>query len=341
MKRIKIFVIEDNPGDLVLIREMIKESGLEFDIGNSETLKEGIKTFKELDYDILLLDLGLPDSDGIETFLKAQAELSDKAIIILTGLSDEEQGTMAVSKGAQDYLIKGQIDPNLLSKSIRYSLERKKAEKEIKASLKQKELLLREIHHRVKNNLQIISSLLNLQSTHITDEKILDHFKDTQNRIKSISLVHEKLYQSEYITQIDILNYIQRLVDDLVRNYGRQDIKISLDVESIPVDTDTAIPCGLIINELVSNSLKHAFPGNKSGEIRITLKKLKSDEFELIISDNGVGISKDLDLRKLDTLGLELVYNLVNQLDGTIKLQRSPGTTLNIKFKGMEYTKRI
>jgi two-component sensor histidine kinase len=341
MSGIRIFVIEDNVGDLVLIREMMKDSGLEFEMESSQTLKEGLKTFKELDYDILLLDLGLPDSDGIETFLKAQAELSDKTIIILTGLSDEEQGTMAVSKGAQDYLIKGQIDANLLSRSVRYSLERKKAEKEIKASLEQKELLLREIHHRVKNNLQIISSLLNLQSLHITDEKILDHFKDTQNRIKSISLVHEKLYQSEDIAQIDILNYIQHLVDDLVRNYGRQDIHISLDVESIQVDTDTAIPCGLIINELISNSIKHAFPDNKGGEIQISLKKSPSGEFELIISDNGVGISPELDLRKLDTLGLELVHSLVNQLDGTINIQRSPGTSVTIKFKAMEYTNRI
>lgn len=245
MSNIKIFIIEDNPGDLVLIREMLRESGLEFSLESSETLKEGLEIFKKLDYDILLLDLGLPDSEGMETFLKAQKELSDKAIIILTGFSDEEQGTMAVGKGAQDYLIKGQIDSTLLSKSIRYSLERKKTEKKIKASLEEKELLLREIHHRVKNNLQIISSLLNLQSQHITDEDILDHFKDTQNRIKSISLVHEKLYQSEDIAQINIYSYIQHLVDDLIRNYGRPEISISLDVESISVDTDTAIPCDL------------------------------------------------------------------------------------------------
>ncbi len=128
MTGIKIFVIEDNPGDLVLIHEMIKDSGLEFELENSQTLKEGIKTFKKLDYDILLLDLGLPDSDGIETFLKAHNELINKPIIILTGFSDEEQATSAVSKGAQDYLIKGQVDANLLSKSIRYALERKKAE---------------------------------------------------------------------------------------------------------------------------------------------------------------------------------------------------------------------
>ncbi|MDO8869352.1 MAG: sensor histidine kinase [Methanobacteriaceae archaeon] len=156
-----------------------------------------------------------------------------------------------------------------------------------------------------------------------------------------MSLVHEKLYRSSDIAQVEMSSYTQHLVDDLVRNYGRHDLDIFVDIAEVKVGIDTAIPCGLIINELVSNSLKHAFPDNKLGEIRIKFNKNASNEFELVIQDNGVGISPEIDLKHSETLGLELVSSLINQLDGSLQMQKSPGATFKIKFQEIKYSKRI
>lgn len=214
--------------------------------------------------------------------------------------------------------------------------ERKKSDEQIKQSLREKEILLREIHHRVKNNMQVISSLLKLQSGYITEEKYLEMFKDSQNRIMSMSLVYEKLYQSKGLAKINFTEYMKELVNALFQSYGvRQGtVALSINAEDVSFVVDTAIPCGLIINELVTNSLKHAFPDGK-GEIRIALHRTDENMIELIVGDNGVGIPEDVDFRKTESLGLHLVTILVeNQLQGGINLDRSKGTEFQIKFKG-------
>jgi two-component sensor histidine kinase len=174
--------------------------------------------------------------------------------------------------------------------------ERKRAEEQIKASLKEKEVLLKEIHHRVKNNLQVISSLLYLQSKSVVDERALEMFLDSRNRVRSMAHVF--------------------------------------------LGVDTAIPCGLIINELVSNSLKHAFPAGRAGEIRIELWSDDDGQFTLMVSDNGVGLPKDLDFRATQSLGLQLVHTLVEQLEGTIELDRSGETAFKITFTEPKYKGR-
>ncbi|RZN37722.1 MAG: PAS domain S-box protein [Methanophagales archaeon ANME-1-THS] len=213
--------------------------------------------------------------------------------------------------------------------------DRKYAEEQIKASLREKEILLREIHHRVKNNLQIISTLLYLQSSYIKDEKAFEMFKDSQNRIKSMALIHDKLYQFKDLGKIDIAGYIRDLATDLFHSYGvRPDgIKLRINVYEVLLGVNTAIPCGLIINELVSNALKHAFPDGKEGEIRIELIRSGGEEtFTLIVADNGIGFPADLDFRNTKTLGLQLVITLVDQLKGTIELDRRSGTEFKITF---------
>lgn len=211
--------------------------------------------------------------------------------------------------------------------------ERKKAEKQIKQSLKEKEVLLKEIHHRVKNNLQIISSLLNLQQNSIEGEESLVVFKESQNRIKSMALIHEKLYQSEDLTRIDFPEYIRSLVYHLFKSYAvdYSVIKSIINVEDILFDIDISIPCGLIINELMSNSLKYAFPDGKKGEIEIDLH-LEGEKTILRISDNGIGLPKDLNIQNSDTLGLRLVNILVEQIDGKISLDNTDGTSFKIEF---------
>jgi two-component sensor histidine kinase len=214
--------------------------------------------------------------------------------------------------------------------------ERKRAEDQIKASLREKEVLLQEVHHRVKNNMQIISSLFNLQSRHIKDKRTLEIFKSSQNRVRSMALIHERFYQSKDMARVDFAEYAQSLTSHLFSAHGINPgaVKLNLKIKDVFLDLNTAIPCGLIINELVSNCLKHAFPGENNGEIKIAMHPLDKDGMEVIVSDNGVGLPKNVDIRKTDSLGLHLVNLLAeDQLHGDIKLDRARGTSFHIRFK--------
>ncbi len=250
--------------------------------------------------------------------------------------------------------------------------EHKKAEE---ALLQMEEIRKKEIHHRIKNNLQVISTLLYLESGNFTDKSVINAFKDSQHRVKSMALVHEKLYQSEDMVSVDFADYIRNLADYLLQSYslGNRKISLELDVERVFLGMDTAVPLGIIINELVSNSLKHAFSDGKSGKISICLKREENcrhdfrklspganreiientDEnanarktnvgspaewFLLVIGDDGTGFPEEIDFRDTDSLGLQLVTNLVNQVDGSIKLDTSRGgTEFKIRFRELKY----
>lgn len=211
---------------------------------------------------------------------------------------------------------------------------RQEAEKKIQASLAEKEVLLREVHHRVKNNLQIIVSLLSLQSRYVEDKKTLDALKESQNRVKAMAIIHEKLYKSEDVSSIDMGSYTDMLTRHLFQFYGVTPGRIHLmvDVRRMNVTINTAIPLGLIINELFSNALKYAFPGGRSGEITISAKKDREGVF-LLFRDNGIGLPEDFNWRDPHTLGLRLVLTLVEQLSGTIDLDRSSGTAYTIRVQ--------
>lgn len=217
--------------------------------------------------------------------------------------------------------------------------ERKQAENELKDSLNEKEILLREIHHRVKNNMQVISGLLMLQEEFSNDKKISDVIKESQNRIASMALIHEKLYRSENLSKIDFKDYVEDLVSGLFESYGITESKVGLRInaENISMGIDVAIPCGLIINELISNSLKHAFPEGEKGEIEIYICLEGEDMIELFVQDNGIGIPEGIDFRKTESLGLHIVNILVeNQLHGEITMNKNNGTKFKIRFRGMK-----
>jgi len=221
--------------------------------------------------------------------------------------------------------------------------ERRQAEDQIKASLKEKEILLQEVHHRVKNNLQVMGSLLRLQAAKIEDQKCTDMLEESQRRIKSIALVHERLYQSKDLARVDFGEYLKTLTDDLCRAYAinTDRIAIKLDTKQISFKPDLAIPCGLIISELVSNSLKYAFPDNRKGDIRIILSAFPNDKLELTVEDNGAGLPENIDFKSADSLGLELVNILVEgQLEGEIELDRTRGTRFIIRFSSKTLRKR-
>ena len=211
--------------------------------------------------------------------------------------------------------------------------ERKIMEEKIKNSLQEKEMLIRETYHRVKNNLMVISSLLDLQARYIEDIETQNIFRDSQNRVRSMALIHEKLYQTTDLKWINFADYIQKLSMELFETYSGQshNIKIDFDLENHKLDTETSIPLGLIVNELISNSLKHAFPDDRKGIIKIKFYK-DSEKYVLMISDNGIGFPEDLDYKKSSSLGLRIVNSLIDQIMGEITMDKTHGTEFTIKF---------
>jgi len=232
---------------------------------------------------------------------------------------------------------------------VRDITQRKLVQKQMLESLKEKELLLQEIHHRVKNNMQVITSLLDLQLDYIGGRQPAEIFSDIKNRIRSMSLVHEKLYHSRDLSRVDFQDYVTSLVSNLYKFYDAspERIKLNLDIEDIFFGIDTAIPCGLIVNELITNSLKYAFPGDREGEVGLRLNKTGEGSrgegiYSLLVRDNGIGIPPDLDLKGVKTLGLYLVTTLVeHQLQGTVDLDRSNGTEFRIMFRVLKHKERI
>jgi PAS domain S-box-containing protein len=215
-------------------------------------------------------------------------------------------------------------------------LERRVASRtsELEDRLRERDVLLREVHHRVKNNLQIVSSMIGLQSRTLQDEVARAIFDDCQTRIHSIALVHEGLYQSNDFSNVAFSPYATRLIDHIVRstNVSSERITVDTQVETIAMTIDKAIPCGLILNELVTNAMKHAFPGDRRGRLRIELCAAGERELALVVSDDGVGLPAALDLKRTTSLGMRLVQTLVSQLGGTVAIDRANGTTFRIAF---------
>lgn len=213
--------------------------------------------------------------------------------------------------------------------------ERKEYEKQLEESILEKEVLLKEVHHRVKNNMQVISSILSLQSSYVDDEVALGMLRESQDRIKSMSFVHESLYQSKTLSEVNFAEYIQNIARNLCHSYGRPEggIEMKYDLQDIYLNLDTSIPCGLIINEVVSNSLKYAFEGKKKGAITIKFSKLSNDKLKLIISDNGIGLPDNFDIENAESLGLQLVTTLTTQIGGELVISTKKGTSFTIMFK--------
>jgi PAS domain S-box-containing protein len=216
--------------------------------------------------------------------------------------------------------------------SIMDITERKKAEEKIQDSLKEKEVLIKEIHHRVKNNLQIVSSLLNLQYTRHHSEDLSDYFITSRNRIRSIAVVHEMLYKNDNLSEIDFSSYISQLSSLVLDSYSKKNINININAENISFDIDTTVNLGLVTNEIITNSIKHAFKENKEGIINIKLDK-QNDLCSLSISDNGIGLPKSFDINNTRTLGVHLISGLVSQIQGKLEIRNRVGTEFFITFE--------
>ncbi|MDJ0727836.1 MAG: histidine kinase dimerization/phosphoacceptor domain -containing protein [Prochloraceae cyanobacterium] len=221
--------------------------------------------------------------------------------------------------------------------------ERKQAEIQIEESLREKEILLQEIHHRVKNNLFVVSSLLELQSDRLADSKVVRAFEDSQNRIYSMALIHEQLYRSIDLAHVDFSKYLKALVSHLSESYNLDSklITCEFNLEPIALNIESAHPCGLIVNELVTNAFKHAFIDRQEGRIYLNLHKNDRDRIVLIIQDNGRGLPSGIDFQNTESLGMQLVCTLTKQLEGTIKMENSHGTSFELVFSELNYKNRL
>ncbi len=330
-----ILIVEDSEDDALLLLRELRRGNYELTFARVDTPEAMQEALDRQKWDLVISDYSMPQFSAPAALELLQKSGYDLPFIILSGTIGEDTAVAAMKSGAHDFITKGKlarlvpaVERELREAQVRR--ERRKAQEQIEASLKEKEVLLKEIHHRVKNNLQIICSLLDLQAEYLTDPQALEVFQESQNRIQSMALIHEKLYQSEDLATINFADYIHELITNLWYSYEvyLDAVELKTDIEPVVLDIDTAIPCGLIVNELVSNSLKYAFPFGHRGELSIELHSVSENEFILIVSDTGIGLPKDLDFQNTKSLGLQLVNSLTQQLNGTISLKRDcpPGS---------------
>ena len=277
--------------------------------------------------------LGLTNENAVE-----QLENTGKLNVEL--VHTRKDGSKIIVDSANQTLYDDYNNPYGMIGINRDITRRKGAEEQIKFSLEEKEILLKEIHHRVKNNLQIIASLLHLQERTV-DSDMAAILKESEGRVRSMASIHENLYQSPTFNDINFKQYTEKLLYDILYTYGipKNNIITKLDIQEINLNIETAIPLGLIINELLTNIVKYAFP-DMNGTITLELKS-KNDKLELIIGDNGIGLPKDFDIETSETLGLQLVNNLINQLDGELDIDIDNGTEFKILFEELKYKTRI
>jgi len=312
----------------------VKEKPLALRVSETGLLAEAIRQRKPIitnDYAAPSpLKKGLPEGH-VKIFRHMNIPLFERDhIVAVAGVGNKET----------DYTDADVQQLTLLMDAMWRVIEKKKADTLILASLHEKEMLLKEIHHRVKNNLQIIGSLLYLQSINVSDPFTQGILRECRTRVKSMALIHEKLYRSKDIGRIPFVTYLDGLVDALKESFGVDDARVAFDIVVTPADMtlniETGIPCGLLVNELLSNALKYAFPDGRAGRVRIEIGQTAPHNYTLVIADNGVGFPKDIDFRNTPSLGLQLVNNLVTQLDGEITLDTSAGTKFFIQFAGIE-----
>jgi two-component sensor histidine kinase len=355
-----ILIVDDTPEVLSLLTQIVKTEG--YHVHSAADGESALTSVSAEPPELILLDIRMQGLDGFEVCrrLKQKEETRNIPIIFISGLHEVNERVEGLKLGAVDFITKPFKREELLVR-IRTHLdirrlhvrleqqthdlqtaneqlqtevfERKQAEESLKQSLQEKEILLKEIHHRVKNNLAVIGSILSLQSHHVRDEKALEIFRECENRVKSMSMVHTKLYQSKDLARIDFGSYVKELANDLFLAYrvNPELVSLSTHTDQVALDINKAIPLGLVINELLSNALKYAFPSGRKGLVEIILQN-ENGGIELKVRDDGVGLAEDLDFTQTKTLGLQLVMALIHQLKGTIEVKRDRGAEFMIRF---------
>ena len=369
-KLLRILCVDDAPAIRRAIAAYLGDLG--HTVVTADDGSQALERIGEADFDAVLLDLAMPGISGLEVLRLASQSHPHLPVIVVSGTGAIQDVIAALRLGAWDFITKPIEDMAILEYALSRVVERAELIKEnqlyrerlesrvrkrtaklrkeiverqaveiaLRASLSEKEVLLKEVHHRVKNNLQVVTSLLSLQSQRFEDPQLAAAFQDSQARVRAMALVHEKLYRSKDLCGIDFSSYLNDLTVFLIQAYCPKNLHVTSDIrcEEFYLSVDSAIPCGLILNELVTNCLKHAFPGRKTGLIR-TSAWTKDGSAVLTVLDDGVGLPPDFDVNKADTLGLQLITNLARQLHGSMDVKSGPdGAVFTLRFPLPEST---
>lgn len=338
-KPVVLFICSDK-SEAGLIRRSLDDGGNPFQADFAFTAESVSRHLSDCSPDIIVSDMRV-DGQSVEPLLSRHYSIP---VLLMVHTGEVEQARKAVGCWALDYEMKS----GAILSDMRHVIERRFTPLHIPGSenLKtghekqhaERDLLVKEIHHRVKNNFQTVCGVLSLQSQYIEDERLLGMLTECQDRIRAMALLHEKFYRSNDMMKIDFRDYIENLVKGLFWSFGTDPkrVKYEIEVDDVELEIDRSVPCSLIINELVSNILKHAFPSDWKGvgRIGISVRRQKEGLIELLIEDNGVGIPGNLDIKRSDSFGLELVTILArDQLNGQIELDRNHGTRIRIVFQ--------
>jgi two-component sensor histidine kinase len=348
---LRVLQVEDSPSDAALIERALTRSGYTVyceRVANGQEMRAALAVQP---WDVIIADFRLPEFGAQSALGILQESEQDIPFIVVSGAMGEDVAVAMMRAGAQDYLLKhdlARLAP-AVEREIRDAQTRRKralAERALSESeqrlehqtvlLNHSETMLREIHHRVKNNMQVMSSLLSLQSRASSNPEISRMLEENRNRIQSMALLHEILYQSADLATVDFSKYVRRMVEHLFRSYtvDNRQIRLHTEMEPVGIKLDDALPCALLISEVISNSLKHAFPESREGEIRIVLRSQTGTAVTLAMSDNGVGLPVDLDWKTSRSLGLRLVRALADQLHASLNIQSQGGTDVQLVFSG-------
>jgi two-component sensor histidine kinase/CheY-like chemotaxis protein len=359
----RILCIDDEPALRLTIQAYLQDIG--HLVATAQDGEQGLALIQAEEFDAVLLDLTMPGLSGLAVLERAAVIKPNLPVVVVSGTGNIHDVISALRLGAWDFITKPIEDMAILVHALekvieRASLirenqlhrerlevlvrkrteklrrevaERRAVEKALRTSLAEKEVLLKEVHHRVKNNLQIVSSLLSLQSLKF-DDALAGAFMDSQARVRAMALVHEKLYRSGDLSRIDFPDYLRQLSTFLLQAYRPKDKAVASDIQcrDLCLPVDFAIPCGLIVNELFTNSLKHAFTGRTSGIIRLRASQ-DGSQAHLVVEDDGVGFPPDFVMEEAESLGLQLVTNLTHQLSGTLTVDSGPsGSRFTLRF---------
>lgn len=329
IEAVRLLLVEDNRGDARLVCETLRSrTDCDFEIECAASVQEALAALApdRRRAEVILLDLGLPDEQGLQTLRRVTAAAERVPIVVLTGQNDDEAARLAIKEGAQDFLHKGQLDGDRLRRVIEYAIERQKLHERLQSSLQEKDVLLREVHHRVKNNLQVIQSLLRMQAHSLQDVETREAVATTAQRVYAMARVHERLYQTSDVKDLPVETYLRDLFDGAVdsRSFEQGRIQLKLDAENVPLSLERAVPFGLLINELVCNSLKHGFRDGRAGTVEIEVHRKESGT-HITVKDDGVGLPPDFDPTASPSMGLQVAAGLARQLGGKLAFTSENG----------------
>jgi two-component sensor histidine kinase len=352
--KVGILLVDDQPSQLLSHEAILRELGER--IVTARSGREALQKLLDEDFAVILLDVNMPDMDGFETasLIHQHPRFEETPIVFVTGAQPTTLDRLKGYRvGAVDY-VEVPVVPEILRSKVAVFVDlnrkrrdlqrlndalqteiaqRRHAEEAVRHS-REKEVLLQEIHHRVKNNLQIITSLLRMQSRAMQDPALSEALRECQNRVASMALIHDKLYRARDLARVSFGEYVRDLTNNILTSYAlpARSVRVRLDIDDLALSLDCAVPCGLILNELMSNCLKHAFPVGHSGTVYVGLHAEGEEELCLVVRDDGVGVPADVDLGRTSSLGWRLIRALVEQLGGVVQCQTTGGTSVEIRF---------